>query len=406
MKRTGLVVTLVFAVLAFVCGFGGVSAALFVTQPSAHVHVAVQFTVNQGDTTTVVADNLQKAGLIRNALAFKLLAKVRGATFQAGVYTLYPDMTMDAIIAALEQAGQAPQIAVTIIPGLRVTQYPALFSKFPNFKASDFLKIATSGTFLDGTSVTKQFWFVMPLRKSAGAVYALEGYLRPDTYDFYTSDDATAVITVFLTEFGYSLCPGSATYLTSETACKAHATQISGKSIFTLMEQKYGTTNDQLALYEALTLASIVEREVTQSVPDIKGVTDVLYNRYMVSQNRYPNPPADDPASLGADPTAQYARDTDHPPANGDWWAPLNGNAATIDPNSPYNTDNTAHAGLPPGPISAPEWTNHMPDAIDPSTTQYFYYWASCQGTTNKIFYAATSVQEQQDWATNPPKTC
>ncbi len=404
MKRTGLIVTLVIALVAFVCGFGGVTTALLVTQPAASAHVAVEFSVNQGDLVATVASNLQAAGLICNALAFRLLAKVRKAVFQQGTYTLYPDMTMDAIIGVLENGAPVPQVSILIPPGMRVTQYPTYsvsvkgveaLKDLPNFKASDFLKIATTGNFLDGTPVNTDFWFV-PAHKAKNVVYALEGYLRPDTYEFYASDDATAVIKFLLTEFGNELCPGSATYLTNEAQCKANPVKIAGKSIFTLLEQKYGTSNDQLALYEALTIASIAEREVTGQQKDIQAVTNVLYNRYLNNLGKYPNPPNGSPNQLEADPTVQYARDTDHPPANGAYWQPLQPPASGpsgISPTNPYNT--YVAPGLPPGPISAPEWVNHMPAAINVSTSQYFYYWASCQNKVNVWHYAVTNSDFQ-----------
>jgi UPF0755 protein len=409
MRRAGMIATLVIGLLALVCGFGGATAALMLTQPSASAHVAVQFTVNQGDTVDAVAARLQAAGLIRSALAFRVLAKVHRAVFQAGTYTLYPDMTMDAIIATLENGVPVKQVSILVPPGLRVTQYPAVFKQLASFNATDFLSIAKTGKFLDGTAVNAQFWFVEPLQPHA--YYALEGYLTPQTYEFNSTDTAEDVIKRLLSYFGEQLCPGpdaahADEYLSSETQCVVHAVKIGGKGIFTLLETNYFTKDPRLALYDALTIASIVQREVSRSVPDIQGVADVLYNRYLVNLNKYPNPPANSPGSLGADPTTQYARDTDHPPANNNWWAPLGNNAATIDPNNLYNTNNPAHVGLPPGPISAPAWTHHMPDAINVGTSQYFYYWASCQASTNVIHYATTIDQATQLQGQFPPTTC
>jgi UPF0755 protein len=99
MKRTGLIVTIILALVAFVCGFGGVTAGLYLTQPTSSAHNQVLFVVHDGDTTTEVANNLQAQGLIRNALAFKLLANVRKAAgIGKGTYTLYTNMTMDQIL--------------------------------------------------------------------------------------------------------------------------------------------------------------------------------------------------------------------------------------------------------------------------------------------------------------------
>ncbi|HEX6123667.1 MAG TPA: endolytic transglycosylase MltG, partial [Ktedonobacterales bacterium] len=222
-----------------------------------------------------------------------------------------------------------------------------------------------------------------------------------------------AVINRLLVAFGEQLCPGpdaahADAYLGDKAACKAHATKIGTTSIFTLMEKKYATSDDTTALYRALTIASIVMREVSQSKPDIQKVTDVYYNRWLVSTGALPGPPNDMVANLGGDPTAQYARDTDTPPKDGVYWKALNGAASSIAANNLYNTNNPIHKGLPPGPISAPVWT-HIADAINPNPTgptPNYYFFASCQGGKNVIYYAATNDQFNQLLAQHPPTTC
>jgi UPF0755 protein len=412
MKRARTIATLVLGLLAMVCGFGGTTAALLVTQPAVSAHVAVQFTVNQGDTVDAVANRLQADGLIRSALAFRVLAKVHRAVFQAGTYTLYPDMTMDAIIATLEQGAPVQQVSILVPPGMRVTQYPAVFKQLANFNAKDFMTIATTGNYLDGTSVNADFWFVPP-KKYPNAAYALEGYLFPDTYEFNASDDAAAVVKRLLDGFGQHICPGpdaahADAYLASATQCKAHAIAIGGKNIFTLLEKNYATSDDRLALYDAVTLASIVMREVSKSKPDIQSVTDVYYNRYLVSAGKFPNPPSDAPSNLDADPTVQYARASANPPtgtqSTPSWWPQLSGDKHT--PNTPYNTYDVV--GLPPGPISAPVWT-HLTDAITPDPpgpNSNFWFFATCINGVNTEKYARTQAQFTQEQAQYPNPPC
>src|SRR5579885_1476606 len=121
MKRAGIVLTVFFALVAFVLGFGGTTAALLVFRPSSDSSQTVRFVVNDGDTTTDVANNLAKAGLIRNADVFKLYTKYKklDKSIQQGVYNLKASMTMDQIIAAL-QKGQPDEQLITVPPGLRV----------------------------------------------------------------------------------------------------------------------------------------------------------------------------------------------------------------------------------------------------------------------------------------------
>lgn len=402
MKRRGLVVTLILGVLVFALAFGAVTEALALTQPVAPGNTArVAFVVQQGDTATQIAERLQREGLIQNALAFRVLARVRNLDrgIKFGVYQLSPAMTMDQIIQVLLSGAPGQQLTILVPPGMRIAQYPALFSQLPAFNAQQFVQIATTGKYPDGTTVASKFWYVAPPQPNAK--YALEGYLFPDTYDFSLADTASAVINRMLTGLGEHLCPGPSNqpdaYLGSETTCTAHAAALQsvvGKhvTIFSALEQRYFTTNDVLALYRALTIASIVMREVSKSQPDIIKVTDLYYNRYLVYLGKLPEPNSSDVVNfLGADPTAQYARDTDTPPANGKYWQPLQNAASQTDPNNLYNTNNASHKGLPPGPISAPFWF-HIAAAAYPNAagpTPYFYFLSS-NGTE---YYATTFAQ-------------
>src|SRR5262249_23942962 len=138
--RAGIVLTVFFALVAFVVGFGGTTAALLIFRPSSDSQQQVRFVVNSGDTTTDVADNLAKAGLIRNADVFKLYARYKklDTKLQQGVYNLSGNMTMDQIIAELQKAKPDEQL-ITVPPGLRVTEYPQYFTDLPNFNAENFL---------------------------------------------------------------------------------------------------------------------------------------------------------------------------------------------------------------------------------------------------------------------------
>jgi cell division protein YceG involved in septum cleavage len=273
------------------------------------------------------------------------------------------------------------------------------------------MKIVTTGKYLDGSTVNKKYWFVPPIQPNVK--FALEGYLFPDTYNFFADDDETAVINRLLDAFGEQLCPGpdaahADAYLTDKAQCKAHATKVGDSSIFTLLEKKYATSDDTTALYRALTIASLVMREVSQSKPDIQAVTNVYYNRWLVSLQDGTNPAGDMVANLGGVPTAHYARDTYSPAKDGVYWKPLNGVASTISPNNPYNTNNPVHKGLMPGPISAPVWT-HIADAINPNpsgATPNYFFWASCQGGKNTIHYAANYADFQAGLNQFPATTC
>jgi UPF0755 protein len=396
MKKAGLVITFVLSLLAFAVGFGGVSGALMLTQPSvAGATANVKFVVVAGDTTASVADHLQKDGLIRNALLFRLYARYKHLDrgIEPGVYNLSPSMKLSEIIGILQQ-GRPDEVVVTVPDGLRVTQYPSFMSGLSNFNAQNFLQIAKTGKFLDGTTVSSQFWYVEPLQPHA--VFALEGYLYPDTNYFATGATEKDVVVRMLTELGEKLCPGPAgqadAYISDHTQCRTHAVMVgSGTNIFDAMDAAYGTKDDVKALYDTLIIGSLTAREIN-NYNDALGVASTYHNRYLASQGKVQS---DTAGYMGSDPSAEYARDTDNPPKPGDrWWADLGDAGKNVDPKNPYNTDNTndpSHIGLPPGPIAAPHWQEIAAAAApkDPSKWPYFYFVSDHCGN---IHYAKTNA--------------
>ncbi len=94
-----------------------------------------------------------------------------------------------------------------------------------------------------------------------------------------------------------------------------------------------------------LTLASIVERE-TGAKSDRGGVASVYWNRVY-------KPNAETNGFLQADPTVQYARDTQSPPKPPQkYWSPLQATGGQVAPNSLWNT--YTQTGFPPTPICSP----------------------------------------------------
>jgi UPF0755 protein len=398
-NKGALVVAIIFSLVAFACGFVGVAGTLMVTQPAVRGSTAqVRFQVMLGDSTAAVATRLQSQGLIRNATIFRQLARYRklDTKLEPGVYTLSPGMTMDAIIQSL-LVGQPIEQLIAILPGHRVTEYPAYFTALPRFNAKTFLQTATTGVLPDGSKLSDAYWYLPP--KAPKAAYALEGYLFPDTYYFNTSDTDSLVIKRLLNAVGEHLCPGPDdahpdAYLHDQAQCKAHAVQVGPNktSVFTEMEARFNTKDDVQALYQTLTLASIVVREAGKNADDIPGVANVYYNRYALKGSGLVTPLGDTIVSLDADPTAQYARDTDAPPADGKWWVALADAAKNVDPGNPYNTANPDNKGLPPGPIAAPRWDDirYVAIAGEPPTPYYYFFHDPC----GKAHYAKTNAEQ------------
>src|SRR2546427_1443133 len=100
--------------------------------------------IQKGETTAQIADDLQARGLIRNALAFRLWARIKGldAQLQAGGYNhLNTSMTISDIIDQLLTA--SPDVIYVVVPeGYRIEQIARLFAGagLVKFNEQDFLK--------------------------------------------------------------------------------------------------------------------------------------------------------------------------------------------------------------------------------------------------------------------------
>jgi UPF0755 protein len=440
MKRSALVITLFLALVAFVCGFGGGTAYFNVTQPANPGSTAqVYFEVKDGDTPSDLGPRLQAAGLIRNATVFTYYVKyIKKFNLKSGVFTLSPSYSMDRIISTLQTATPIPQVCVTIPPGKRILEYtgsvtpkkkgcteyaddeqkpPPLprFHDMPRFNVENFLKIATTGKYNDGTDVSKNYWFVAPLHKDAK--FALEGYLYPDTYSFNKTDTEEDVINRMLDEFGEVLCPGPdgnpGAYFDDQKQCTEHMAKVGAdqkSDLLTVAKAKFFTDDPVEAIYKALTLTSIVEKEsgLRNNREDRGQIADILYRRLLASQGKIKVPADGNPGNyhcLDADPTVWYAYFSDHTPTDGNYWAVVD-SPKKVAPQSPYNTY-TQCTDLPPGPISAPGAT--APDldkgtpgvpflyaATDPNlgtiTTAFFYLHDGC--LYRKLWVATTYAQQ------------
>lgn len=389
-RHTGPVLTGIFTLCALAVGFLGVNAALDLTQPArADADTVIEFQVQPGESVAALADRLQHQGLIRSALVFRVAAQARRGVVRPGIYNLTSDMTTAAVVSRLV-GGQPDQPLVIVPPGMRlvvvppgrrVTQYPTLFSSLPAFNASNFLKIVSSGVVPGGGKISASYWFVAP--KHGGTYYALEGYLLPGTYFVPEGDDEIKVIDRLLDALGDKLCPGpddahADAYVHDRAQCEAHAAQLtvgtSHVSVFVEMRKRYFTTDDVAALYNALSLASLVAR-MTPSDASASGVADVYYNRYLTAHANRLSPYREYVQNLDADSSTGYVRDSTRAPTNGNWWTPLGAPAVSVDSWSAYNTAVRDNTGLPPGPIAAPTWVDIAAAAAadDPMASPYYF---------------------------------
>lgn len=278
--------------------------------------------IKPGTGVAQIAHELHEEHLIRNELAFKGWVRLMGydKAIKAGAYAIAPDMGSKAIAEALA-AGKGLTIKVTVPEGFNVRQIAIALDHSNKGSGARFLAFTRHAAYF-----RPEFPWLGQLPEEA----SLEGFLYPDTYVVVPGADAELdLIRMMLTRFAQVALP----------AYEQHR------------------KNAGLTLDQAVTMASIVEKEARQPQerPIIAGV---FYNRMAAH------------IPFGSDPTVEYALQR-HQGANGL-------SLQDIKVNSPYNT--YIHPGLPPGPICNPGIAS-LEAALGPANTPYMYFVARGDGT-------------------------
>lgn len=273
---------------------------------------SLPFTIQEGESIAAITTRLEKQGLIPSAIALRdyLVYKGLDTSLRAGHYRFRGTESAIEIAHALQSPEPGKAILV-VLPGWRLEEIAAaLPTSGLNLTPSEFLAQAKlpSGSLPD-------------LSRAA----SIEGFFFPDTYTLERDTPAALLIEIALRNFERHITP----------------------------EVRQGFEKQGLSLYQAVTLASIVERETVQ-VEEAPLIAAVYLNRLRAGM------------PLQADPTVQYALGWD----GESWWkAPLA--PADLQVPSPYNT--YLHTGLPPGPIANPGLGALQAVAAPASTDALFF---------------------------------
>ncbi len=353
-SRGTILSILIVGVIIFLCAFYGWSTVNSAFQPMPGPTKTISLTVKPGENSTQIADDLQQEGIIHSALAFRVWARLKGldTKLEAGVYqNISSKMSVSTIIDDLQNA-QPDEKIIVVIEGKRLEEIADEISaaNLPNFKKADFLHYTkTIANFPDTNKYPVLF-------KGVPAGSSMEGLLFPDTYAIPADGTARDVINTMLQEMNV---------------------KIKENNLAILAQQ------NQMSVYQFLTLASIVEREARGSA-DRSKIASVYWNRLYTTNGQNET----GGGRLQADPTVQYARDTQNPPQT--YWLPLNDSPANIVPNSPWNT--YTKQGFPPTPICSPSLLS-LKAAASPARTNYLYFFADKNGVTR---FAQTQAEFQQ----------
>jgi UPF0755 protein len=306
-------------------------------QPAGDHRIVWTIEVQPGDTAQSVIDQLTTIGLLDKPVLFRSYIRYLGLDrgIEAGKYDLSGSMSLRELAQALQSA-QIQTLTLTIPEGWRYEEIAA------RIEQSDIP--ISSIEFIQAVSQPESQF---PLSFELPTDRSLEGLLFPDTYQINPEMSAHELVQTMLTNFESKV----------------------DNSI------RQGITDQGLTLYEAVILASIVEREavVAEERPRIAAV---FLNRLVADMH------------LDADPTVQYAIATG---MDGVWWPQLSLQDLQFD--SLYNT--YRYPGLPPGPIASPGLDSLRAVAFPLSTSEY-YFRALCDGSGRHAF-AETFEQHQQN---------
>lgn len=292
-----------------------------VSSDSKATHVRV--TIKSGSSLDTIATQLQRDKLIRDAAAFNMYTRLHGLRdkLQAGAYSLAPSSSTPDIISSLT-SGKTDQISITFLPGATLAENRQVLLKAGYAPAE--IDAALNQTYDD------------PLFVGKPSGSDLEGYIYGETYQF---DSSVSVQEILLRTF------------------KEYDTVIQANHIADGFKQQ------GMTLYQGITLASIIQREVAHA-SDQKQVAQVFYKRLSVGM------------PLGSDVTYQYA-------------AKRLGVAPTPDLDSPYNT--RKNPGLPPGPISVPG-LSALEAVAAPAPGDYVYF---LSGDDDVTYFARTNDEHE-----------
>lgn len=207
----GLVIVLVFAVLVAVGGWKGMQLyGELAGSGDSVMGEAVTVEVAEGANASSIADQLEENGVIQNGWLFKLYARYSGkaSNLQPGPVELRAGMSYNEILDAIsEQRVFRNTTTVTFPEGSTAVAIAQLMVDNGLVDSVDqFLACANGESYTekDGSQAQADFsdytfWAQMP--DNPGRLFKCEGYLFPDTYEFFDDDTVENYVRTFYNQF-------------------------------------------------------------------------------------------------------------------------------------------------------------------------------------------------------------
>ncbi len=344
--------------------FGFINDILVVDDENKSYSVVIE--VPEGATYETIFDILTDNGLVSQPLLTDFFCKFRhydvytvydeetgepkidpetGKTLKAdveyspGVYYVYADSGIENILDSMlaNNSLNKGTVRLTFPEGWTIAE---VFEKLEKYDVCEAEKL-----YANLEIVAEQYDFIKKMADSEGRFLKAEGYLFPDTYDFFIGESASSVIKKLLSNFEVK------------------------------WEKEYNARLKELgmSMNEVITLASIIQCEAKDGsqMADISGV---IHNRLNDSAT-YP--------TLGMDSTTDYINSLKSFNILTDVHYALYIES--------YNT--YAKTGLPPGPICNPG-ISAIRAALYPTEHDYYFFCHSDDGT---VYYASNYAEHQEN---------
>ena len=306
----------------------------------------VKVTIPQNATTDSIIDILSDEGLVKQKLFCKLYyelvtflknlnkdPKPGDPEYLSGVYYVQKNLGLEGYLNEFREVQKTADTITLVFPeGWTIYQ---IFNKISEFGVCTKDQLLAS---LEGTDFENEF--IADIPQDADRTFKLEGYLYPDTYEFYEKSDPNSIIRKFL-----------------EASEEKWTDEYEARRI------ELGLTRD-----EVIIIASIIQREAA-SKKQMGLVSSVIHNRLNNSVS-WP--------LLGCDSTTNYISS---------YVAPNVSSSEAAAYESAYDT--YSQQGLPPGPICNPG-DDAINAALYPEDTNYFYFRHDKYG---EIYMARTQAE-------------
>lgn len=300
----------------------------------------ISFNIPEGADNDQIADLLIENGIINNKKLFLFALKVQKPdTLYPGDITLQPSLGYGDIIEEMQKRRENYKtVTITFPEGIYLSSVAELLEKN---------EVCTAKDFLYQYNRMQDYDFEKYLSEDRDVFYAREGFLFPDTYEFYVGDDPYHVAMVMREHYDSKL--------TEEMYTKMNAMGFD--------------------LNQTITLASIVQMEAANA-EEMPNVASVFINR-LHDPDTFPK--------LETNTTDKYIDDVIKEFAGSD---ELVQHYTEL-----YDTYRYVK-GLPAGPICNPGMDAIMA-VLNASDTEYYYFCNNIE--TGETFYAKTLEEHEEN---------